>query len=226
MHRVLPEDENEQLVLDHFKLSDEDVAMLKQRSPVEYASIKAGDTYTRLRRQDNKGPVMTDTPMERSTNAPFLRHADGDILISGLGIGMIVVPALNRDGVDSVTVVEGDPCVIDLVEEPLRAYSDNADKLHVHQGDIFDFVPEHDLPDDVPEQYDCIYHDIWPKIDGDNYQEMKRLLKRFQYCLKEDGWTGCWRQEDVRERSHQAQCSSILQDAKQELEGQLDDVEV
>lgn len=33
---------------------------------------------------------MSDTDMERSSNLPFVQHAHGDVMVAGLGIGLII----------------------------------------------------------------------------------------------------------------------------------------
>ena len=61
-------------------------------------------TYVRLL---HKGScVMSNTSMEKRTNADFCIHAHGDVLIGGLGIGMIVLAIQDKPEVKSITVIE------------------------------------------------------------------------------------------------------------------------
>ena len=50
--------------------------------------------------------IMSNTPMEEYTNREFVEKAHGDILIAGLGIGMIILPLQDKEAVKSITIIE------------------------------------------------------------------------------------------------------------------------
>lgn len=50
--------------------------------------------------------VMSDTNMEKRTNSDFCINAHGDIIIGGLGIGMIIMAIQDKSEVNSITVIE------------------------------------------------------------------------------------------------------------------------
>lgn len=113
--------------------------------------------------------MMSDSPMERYTNIDFIQKAKGKVFIAGLGIGMVLNAILNKPEVSQVVILEKYQDVIDLVH-PLYSHP----KLTVICGDVF----EYDMP--KSEKFDCIYFDIWPDIDGDNYKDMKLLHAKYR----------------------------------------------
>jgi len=142
-----------------------------------YSGLEANFPYIKL--YYNSGDVMmSDTPMERNTNRHFVNSANGDVLIFGLGLGLIVLPLLDCDDVKSITVIELHQDLIDLVSPFLKKH-DKHDKLTVVQGDCFEYHNQ------VPKEkkFDCVYGDIWGSISTDNYAEMKQLTKNWKYRI-------------------------------------------
>lgn len=125
--------------------------------------------------------VMSDTDMEKDTNYSVVNQARGNVLIAGLGIGMILVPILKNPKVKKVTVVELHQDVIDLV-----APSFKDPRLTIVHSDIRDWTPTGRA------KFDVIYFDIWSTINSSNLKVMKRLEGQFAPYLKKGGWMGCW----------------------------------
>ena len=69
--------------------------------------------------------MMSNTPMEKRTAGEFVYSAKGDVLIAGLGIGLVIMPLLYDDSVNSVTVVEKYQDVIDCVLPQLKPHDKN-----------------------------------------------------------------------------------------------------
>lgn len=137
--------------------------------------------------------MMTDTDMERRTNREVLRHAHGDVLIAGLGLGMIVHPMLANPAVRSVTVLESSADVIALIAPSFA----NQPKLIVVHADTFTWKPTRG------QLWDVIYFDIWPTVSEDNLSEMATLARRFARRLNRvnsRAWMGAWRKEELRHR--------------------------
>jgi len=61
------------------------------------------------------GTIMQDTTHEYLEHQPLWDNASGDILIAGLGIGMVNYKLIENPNVTSVTIVENSQEVIDLV---------------------------------------------------------------------------------------------------------------
>jgi spermidine synthase len=120
---------------------------------------------------------MSDTEMERVTNLDFIRSAFGDVLIGGLGIGMLPAALLSGNfprRIESITVIEQSPDVIALVEPYLRD-----PRLHIVEGDVFTWnARRHPI-----RMFDSIYFDIWPDICPDYAPDMARLHRRYRRLL-------------------------------------------
>jgi spermidine synthase len=197
MHTLIPESKSGEYEIIHFEVNEEDVKKAKFHSILafeygEFYDFEPGK-YVQLQRQNGGiDIVMSDTPMERRTNLRVLKLAKGDVLIAGLGIGMILYPILNKPEVESVTVVELERDVIRLMKPLITKWAVEADKcLRIINDDI-------ELFDHEDRKWDVIYFDIWDEISGDNWEQMKRLTKRFKYRRKPGGWMGAWRKADMR----------------------------
>ena len=148
--------------------------------------------------------MMSNTDMERRSNFSAVKNANGDVLIAGLGIGLIIVPMFENPEVKSITVIEKYKDVIELIETQLRKCP-GSEKLTVIWDDIFDWkVPKGTV-------YDCIYFDIWPDICTDNIEEIKKLHSRFKSkrnMENDRGWMDSWmyeRLKSLRRREKQGQ---------------------
>ena len=119
--------------------------------------------------------VMSDTPMEKRTNAKFVENAHGDILVGGLGIGMILLAIQDKKEVKSITVVEKSPEVIEMVASQLPLN----EKVTIVNADVFTWKPS------KGQKFDCVYMDIWDSINSDVYhEEMKPLKRKYGHYLK------------------------------------------
>jgi spermidine synthase len=129
--------------------------------------------------------IMSDTPTEIFTNVEFVSHAHGDILIAGLGLGIMLKMLEEIPGVNKVTVIEKEEEIIQLVEDQLEL----PENFKIIQEDIFHYRPDR--------KYDVIYFDIWSDISGDALNECDFLENKFKKFLKpgEKSWCGSWRQE-------------------------------
>lgn len=152
-----------------------------------YAIIRCGipaGNYIRL--TNGWDCVMSDTPMEKRTNSDFVRNAHGNVLIGGLGIGLILLAIQDKDNVEQVTVVEKNADVIELVGKQLPLNH----KVTIVNADVFEYEPE--------AKYNTIYMDIWNYINKEIYNEqMKPLINRYRKYLvdkleDEHRYINCW----------------------------------
>lgn len=139
--------------------------------------------YTGLYYKNRYDPIMSDTPAEMRDHASFVERASGDVLITGLGLGLCVKNLLLKKSVRSVTVVELDPDVIELVS-PCYA----GPRVRVVQADAFAWRPS------KAERWDFAWHDVWPDICADNLPHMKKLVARYRSRC---AWQGCWAFHDT-----------------------------
>lgn len=154
------------------------------------------DEFTRLRARWDGMPLyaqkytrlfidgelwMTDAEFECSTNRDFVHRASGDVLIAGLGIGLIVQPLLEKQQVRSITVLERSADVIALIG-PLYQNP----KLTIVHADVKEWQPP-------KKAYDFIYFDIWSNVPNeDNKPEIRALRKRYRSSLKKGGRSFAW----------------------------------
>ena len=132
--------------------------------------------------------VMSDTDMEKRTNLDFCTNAHGDIIIGGLGIGMIIMAIQDKPEVNSITIIEKNQEVIDIVASQLNLN----DKVNIICADVFEWKPECGV------KYDMAYMDIWNWVNEDVYknemQPLKRKYSRFLRSKNENPrrFNKCW----------------------------------
>ena len=196
MHEILKPKESMNFKVEHFEVSEESAKMCRLRDTInrkrEYEGFEAG-TYVRLCDKNissNMGVMMSNTPMEMRTNEYFVHKANGNVLIAGLGLGMVVLAIQDKPEVKSILVIEKYKEVIDLVVPQLPLNN----KVKIINSDIFNWQPN-------GHKFDTIYFDIWNDITGDNYPEMKKLHRKFCRKLNRDNphfWIDSWRKYDCK----------------------------
>lgn len=138
--------------------------------------------------------MMSDGGNEHETNREVVFRAQGDVLIAGLGIGMVLIPILCKPEVRTVTVLEKSSGVIELVEIPVRRHLGLPvkSKLTVIKADAFKWQPSKGVC------FDTIYLDIWPDICTDNLKDITKLKRHFARRLRPGGWMGAWVEHKLR----------------------------
>lgn len=181
-----------EFVIEHFELTQEKVVFEQVLRPGIYTRFLEPGRYVRLAKGGEI--MMTDTGYERFSNLAVVKAAHGNVLIAGLGIGMILLPILNKPDVESVVVVEKERDVCNLVLPQLQEYLDFAvfRKLHVEVADIFAYRTEM--------TWDTVYFDIWNTIDGAHYQQMKKLRYRYGRRInRPNGFLEAWSRDECRQ---------------------------
>lgn len=158
-------------------------AIIRGIPPGTYINLRQGETI-----------VMSDTPMEKRTNREFVLRAFGDVLIGGLGIGLILLAIQDKPQVKSITVIEKNKDVIDIVASQLPL----SDKVKIIHDDVYTYKPE------PRQRFDIIYLDIWNWINSDIWEkEMKPLKFKYRKYLKskkENDARGvfCWAEYEAK----------------------------
>ena len=179
MTEILSEKEQNGWKLEKFTVKSDDLL---------YAFRSGVDPGNYIRLMNDGKLVMSDTDMEKRTNAEFCSKAHGDVLIGGLGIGLIVLAIQDKPEVNSITILECNQDVIDLVATQLPLNN----KVKIVNADVFTWKPDKGI------RYDTIYMDIWPLISKEIYQkEMRVLKKKFARYLKSKDFSPnrfnkCW----------------------------------
>jgi hypothetical protein len=176
-----PEPEGDGFYIKHYEITDEEVQKQRARLDWTMRGLEPG-TYCILkeRRNGRSNQWMSDTWLERYTNAGALEASRGDVLILGLGIGLLPVACCRKEEVSSVTVLEIEPQIIRLVEPHIRH-----PKLTIIEGDAFH-------PPFRVRSFDTIYIDIWQDICSDNWETMKPLLRQYRYFGRNGAWVSAW----------------------------------
>jgi hypothetical protein len=103
------------------------------------------------------GTLMSDLPIEQFQMEQAVRGFRGNILIGGLGLGVVYDILCNNPDVKQITVVEKSQDVINLVAPHLPL------PVSVVHADLFDFI-QHSVRKG---EFDHAFYDIW-QSDGEN----------------------------------------------------------
>ncbi|AFU88200.1 methyltransferase [Caulobacter phage CcrColossus] len=142
--------------------------------------------YTRLA-NDTEDCFMSDTPAEYRDAMWFIGAAKGDILISGLGLGMVVKALLKKPEITSITVLELSEDVIKLVAP---SYPDP--RVRIIHADCRTWKADR--------KFDYAWHDIWAEVSLDDLPEMQLLRRRYAKAMKASQRQHVWG-EDLIKRS-------------------------
>lgn len=120
---------------------------------------------------------------------PFLRRAQGRILLTGLGLGLCLQALLRKPEVEHVTVVESSADVLAVVAPYHLSRFDNSRMSLIH-ADAFDWQAP------TGTRFDIGYHDIWPLAAGFYWPQHVALFEHYQHvCAQQDSWRGEWMRE-------------------------------
>jgi len=168
--------------VERFTVSEKDVALHNIRCMFKAGfgnrTMRAG-TYTRIVR--GTLCVMSDTDAEKRDHWQPVHHAKGNVLINGLGIGMVLNACLIKPEVAHCTVIERSPDVIALVAPHWRQRF--GDRLTIIEADAFEYAPPKGI------RFGAVWHDVWNDINPDNLDGMKRLHRRYG---RRTDWQGSW----------------------------------
>jgi len=115
-------------------------------------------------------PMMTDSQGEFEHHQELFKHAHGEVLIIGLGIGFCNRFLREKVEVTSITVIEKELEIIKKIILP-----ENENVIH---ADGCVYVPD--------KSYDTIWWDTW--LIGDD--EVNKQIERYKKYLVPGGWLG------------------------------------
>lgn len=111
-----------------------------------------------------------------------IKKGHGKCLTMGLGIGVLPYLWLQKDEVESVTVVEYNKDVIDLFEGYIRPQFKTDKELKIIHGNAFDYYNEEYL-----NKFDYVYVDFW-ESSGDGLGLYTRLMEKKLNLRHIDYW--------------------------------------
>ncbi len=189
---TIPEGTQGDWQISRFTISEKDAKFFNMHATFRgygSRSVQPG-TFTKLTR--NGHTVMSDTRAELRDHAIPVYEAKGQVLINGLGLGIVVEACLRKPEVEHVTVIEISADVIALVKPHLEN-----DRLTIIHADALTWKP----PKMV---YDMVWHDIWSDICTDNWKTMTKLHRRYGRRSK---WQGSWCRWEIQQmRRREAYC--------------------
>lgn len=174
-------------------MGEHGTARVVHDSPSDFERFRArrdgmplyAETYTRL--FINGETYMTDAEFECWTNAEFVKRAFGNVLIAGLGLGLIVQPLIEAVDVESITILEKNADVIALIQ-PLYSHP----KVSVIHADVHEWEPP-------KKTYHLVYFDIWPNVpNSDTLKEIRNLKQKYKASLAKGGRTMAWCEDLAR----------------------------
>ena len=187
---TVPPNEIGNWAIEKFEVSEEGASFHNLRCALHgsHREIETG-TYTKLTRQSTfKDVVMSDTPAEIRDHLNFMYRAEGDVLVNGLGLGLVIEGLMSNPNVKHVTVIEISSDVIQLVAGYLKSRYDG--QLSIIHADALEWKSP------KGKVYNCVWHDIWPNICGDYYDDMKRLHRKYARKTK---YQNSWCREEIKQ---------------------------
>ena len=150
----------------------------------EYLALKneSHDSYTVFIKDDDLTPmpIMQDSEAEYNAHQWLWDNATGDVLIGGLGIGLVNEVLIDNDDITSITIVENSQDVIDLVWE------------HCAKDDRFTLIQEDletwDIPTDS--SWNIAWLDTWLTDNSLTMNEYDASMndKYSPYCEEIKTW--------------------------------------
>lgn len=134
--------------------------------------------------EEGEATWMSDTPMEQEALRIPSIIARGDVLIIGLGLGLLpTLIKLRNTMVDSITFIEKNQEVANLVYAEIKTRKTS---LLLNNGESYLKVPGR--------KFDFIFIDIWGSITAP-MKEIDHWTELAGNRLKKDGEVRCWLQE-------------------------------
>lgn len=134
--------------------------------------------------EGKEGVWMSDTPMEQEALRVPSIVARGDVLIVGLGLGLLpTLIKMRNKMVDSITIIEKNREVANLVYSKIRSRKTS---LLLNDGESYLAVPGR--------KFDFIFIDVWGSITAP-MKEIEYWTNLAKGRLKKDGKVRCWLQE-------------------------------
>ncbi len=109
-----------------------------------------------IKEKDSLNCWMSVEPFEINSFKKTIDEAHGNVLLIGLGLGYLAYMLSEKEDVNSITVVELQPDIINLFKNNILNQFPNKNKINIINDNGIDFINNHDLS-----KYNCINTDIW-----------------------------------------------------------------
>jgi len=129
---------------------------------------------------------MSDVPQERLMMWNNAQASHGRVLVGGLGLGLYAQYALPH--IDSLTIIEQNPEIIEVVQPVVQVAADSHNKpLVIEHDDIEDVLSQ---PSD--RLYDTIFLDTWDQLDAANLPHVNTLRDKALNHVNPNGKALLW----------------------------------
>lgn len=154
--------ENEFTILDE---PNQDTSLIRNYKVGIFNSM----AYTYVLKNDNF-VWMSINPMEINTAKKAIDNAHGKVLVLGGGLGYYPYMVSLKDNVESVTIIEENKVINDILKISILPQFENKKVSIIHE-DAYSFMESH-----TGEHYDTIFIDIWSdNVKG--YEYYKKFVK-------------------------------------------------
>lgn len=150
----------------------------------EFFEVTKQIPITSLEIKDNENKSwttwMVDDPPHWWSMQDYAKNSTGRVLVAGLGLGLVTHELLDNIDVDSITIIEMNKDVIDLISPllPTVEKTDNVE-FQIINKNFYDFIHE------SGENFDRIIIDLW--TSGSKEETMRILqdeVRPFSYYMK------------------------------------------
>lgn len=140
------------------------------------------DVYLPVLKEGEDKVWMSPAISEIESMNVGIQKGHGKCMTMGLGIGVLPYLWLNKEEVESVTIVEFNKDVIDLFEKYIRPQFPKNKKLEIIHGNGLDYYNEEFLI-----QFDYAYIDFW-ESNEDGLEYYTKLMEKKVYYENIDFW--------------------------------------
>jgi hypothetical protein len=155
----------------------------------ESRELKFGDrTVWHELGEGNRGVWMSDLPCEVEQMKQCVADFEGDVLVGGLGLGVVVAILRHNPRVKSITVVEKSAEIIELV----APFTDAV----VVQADLFDYLRGQDMR--APVMFDWAFFDIWQQDSEKTFFDVVVPLRELARENEVARNVRCWNEDVMR----------------------------
>jgi hypothetical protein len=183
----VPDNQTEKFKIETFTVSNKSLnyhQWSKGNLILGRGSVPSG-TYKRLIRLNSMNNlIMSNTPDEIKDHTEFINKAKGEVLINGLGLGIVIEMLLLKPEVTHITVIEKEEEIIKMVDPYFKD-----DRITIICDDAFNYNPPLNI------KYGAVWHDIWDYICEDNLENMHNLRLKYENISE---WQGCWCENECK----------------------------
>ena len=129
----------------------------------------------------NEDLIMCSTETELIRYSPFIKKSFGDVLLIGIGLGMVVFPFLDDPSITSITIVDNEPELISYVGSKIKE-KDIQNKVTILNGDGYELYNDSSHFG----KYDTVLLDFWTTITKDTLDDVFSMKNNYLSFLKDE----------------------------------------